>query len=162
MSSTAIIGLIIVAIIILPIWYLIHSLGSGKRKLEKELAALWKGGTLNITEHESWGNKVIGLDREGEIAAFAIFENPHSQVFIADLQQYSKCNMEKTALDTKGKENAMVISHVLIRFVGKEKGTPDVTFPLFGNPEGGTLSNELQIAEEWTEKFNVILRKYNK
>ncbi len=162
MSSTVIIGIIIVAVIVVPIWYLIYSQGSGKRKLEKELAAMGKGRDLNITEHESWGNKVIGLDREKEKAAFAIHKTPQSQVFITDLPQYARCFMEKNALDTKGKGNAIVISQVLIHFIGKDKGIPDVTFPLFVDSEDMTLSNELQIAEEWTEKFNVILRRHNK
>jgi len=162
MNSVTIIGIIIVAVIVVPIWYLIYSQGSGKRKLEKELAAMGKGSDLHITEHESWGDKVIGLDREGEKAAFAVHKNPHSEVFTADLRHYAKCYTEKNALETKGNGNTIVISSVMIHFVGKEKGTPDVTFPLFVDSEDMTLTNELQIAEEWTEKFNVILRKHNK
>lgn len=161
MDSTIIIGIIIIAIIIVPIWYLMHSQGAGKRKLEKELASLGEKDGIRISEHESWGNKVIGLDRENEKAAFLIQGNPQSRILMADLKKYTRCIVEKNMLDTGSKGNAIVFSSIFLRFLAKEKGAEDLLFPLFVDHEDMTLSNELQIAEEWSEKFKVILRRHN-
>jgi hypothetical protein len=160
MNSTIIVGIIIIAMIIVPIWYLIHSQSTGKRKLEKELAALGKNGEINISEHESWGNKVIGLDRENEKAAFFVQGSPKNKILLADLKKFTKCYVEKNLLNTNNMSNAFIYSSVQVRFSPREKSGEELVFPLFVDHEDMTLSNELQIAEAWSEKLNVIMRKH--
>lgn len=161
MSATAITGIVIIALIIVPIWYLIHSQGAGKRKMEKELATLGQKGEMSISEHEAWSNKVIGLDREHEKAAFFVQASPQSKILVADLKLFSRCQVERNLLETQPKGNAIVYSSIRIRFIPREKATTEVAFPLFTDTEDMTLSNELQLAEEWSEKFNIVMKKHN-
>lgn len=159
MDSTVIIGIVLALVIISPIWWLIRSQGAGKRKLEKEVIAQGNGFTLNISEHESWVNKVIGIDREAEKAAFAIFGTPSNQLFVADLKQFNRCYAEKKLLDTKLKGGMDTISDILIHFVPREKGAADVVFPIYSDATDTSLGNELHISEEWVDKFNGIIHR---
>ncbi len=138
-----------------------YTQGAGKRKLEKEMAALGQKDGIFISEHESWGNKVIGMDREHEKAAFLIEGNPQSKIVLADLKKYSKCYMEKNILDTQSKGNAIVVNSISLCFAPKEKSGEILFFPLYTDQEDMTLTNELQIAEEWSGKYNVIMRRHS-
>lgn len=159
MDSTLIIGIIIVLAIVSPIWWLIRSQSAGKRKLENEVAAQGNGFSLNITEHESWGSKVIGIDREGEKAAFAVFGNPSNQLYVADLKQFSRCYAEKKLLDTKVKGATDTFTDILIHFVPRDKGARDVIFPIYSDAVDTSLGNELHISEEWIDKINGIIHR---
>ncbi|HNZ69238.1 MAG: hypothetical protein WBK43_05865 [Prolixibacteraceae bacterium] len=159
MNSIVIIGIIITALIVGPIWWLIHTQGAGKRKLEKELAALGQKEGIEISEHQSWSNKVIGLDREHEKAAFLIQGNPQNKIILADLKKYTGCSVEKKLLENGSKENAILFSSIALCFTPREKSAPALVFPLYTDEEDMTLNNELHIAEEWSGKFNVIIRR---
>ncbi len=161
MDTTIIIGIIITAAIVVPIGWLIRSQGAGKRKLEKEIAALGDKSELNITEHESWNNKVIAIDRDGGKAFFAVFGNPSKQVQIAELKKFNRCYTVKNLLNSGSKYDNEVISNISIHFVPSEKGAQELVFPLYTDSVDLTLGNELQVAAEWVDKFNGVIRKLN-
>jgi len=159
MNATIITGIIITLLIVGPIWWLIRSQSAGKRKLQKEIASLGTGYDINITEHESWGNKVIGIDRDGDKAACVILSNPSNQVFIADLKKFGRCYVEKNLLNSGSKYDNDVISSINIHFVSREKETPDLIFPIYKESVDVALGNDLQIVEEWVDKFNGVIHK---
>ena len=157
MNSTTIIGIIILAAIVIPLWLLIRSQSLGKRKLQKEMAALGKGKDINISEHESWGNKIIGFDREGAKAAFADFHPVQKRVYIVDLKYYNRCYMEKRILPPASKKAQEVVNGIYLHFVPRDNGHPEEVFPLYNDETDSSLSNELKIGEEWADKFNVVI-----
>jgi hypothetical protein len=159
MNSTTIIGIILLLAIILPIWYLIRSQNAGKRKLEKEIRALGKGVDLNISEHESWGNKIIGIDREKAKVAFVNEKTADKEIRIMDLKMFSKCYVNKETIPPSTKKGSEVVSRVSLNFVPNEKGNPDEVITLFRDTVDLTLTNELHIAGEWADKLNVVIRK---
>jgi len=161
MNTTIIIGIIITAAIVVPIGWLIRAQGAGKRKLEKEIAALGNKSELNITEHESWNNKVIAIDRDGGKAFFAVFGNPSNQVQIAELKNFDRCYTVKNLLNSGSKYDNEVISNISIHFVPSGKGAQELVFPLYIDSVDLTLGNELQIAAEWVDKFNGAIRRLN-
>lgn len=77
------------------------------------------------------------------------------------MKNYSKCNVEKNLLNAGSKGNAIVYSSIVLRFVARSKSVEDLAFPLYTDHEDMTLSNELQIAGEWSEKLNGVMRKHN-
>jgi hypothetical protein len=161
MNSITLIGIIITAAIIVPIWLLIRSQSAGKRKLEKEIASLGKGYNIDITEHESWKNKVIGIDVENAKGAFAVLNVPESQVLIVDLKQYIRCFVDKELLNSGSKYDNNVISKISLQFVARAKNTGNLVFQIFVDSDDLDLGNELIVAQEWAEKFNNIIQKYS-
>jgi hypothetical protein len=159
MNSITIIGIIIIAFFITPIWVLARSQSLGKRKLQKVIASLGQGYEIKIAEHESWSNKVIGLDREGSKAAFAILNNPENKVYIADLKQYSYCGVVKNLLGSGSKYENDAISSINLQFLVRTKGTENLSFPLYSDSVDSNLGNELLIAKQWADKFNGVIHK---
>jgi len=162
MNSTLITGIIIILAIIVPIWLLMRSQTQGKRKLQKKLAILGKGNALNITESESFGNKVIGLDREGAKVAFSDFTDKEKEVYIADLKLFDHCFVDKKYLTTTYKKAGDVISGIDLNFVASSKGASGLVIPLYDDSRDQTLTNELQIAQEWADKITLIIRNLGK
>ncbi|HNX79438.1 MAG TPA: hypothetical protein PKJ24_06130 [Prolixibacteraceae bacterium] len=160
MNSITIIGIIITALIIVPIWYLIHTQGAGKRKLEKEISALGKGMNISISEHESFKNKVIGIDREGFKGALAVLTPGDHKLYIADLKQFNRCSVNKELLNSGSKYDNDVVNKITLRFTPKNKGTEEVTFPVYSEAEDKDLANELMVAQNWAEKFNLVIQKF--
>jgi hypothetical protein len=158
MNSTIIVGILLIVLIIAPIWWLIRSQGAGKRKLQKEIASLGKDHDINITEHELWSNKVIGIDRENDKAAYAILMTPSNQLFITDLRLFSRCYVEKNLLASDSK-NQDIISSINIHFVSREKEVQDTIWPIYIDSVDLTLGKELHIAGEWVDKFNAAIYK---
>jgi hypothetical protein len=161
MNSTVLIGILFAAIIIFPIWFLVLHQSAGKRKLEKEISALGKGHNIEISEHESFKNKVIGIDREGYKGAFAIFNELGNQVLVADLKQYSRCYVDRILLNSGSKYDNEVVSKISLQFVVKTKGIENLVFPVYTDTVDKDLANELMIAQEWADKFNGIIHKIN-
>ena len=161
MNSITIIGIIFTALIIIPIWLLIRSQNVGKRKLQKEINSLGKGYNIEITEYESWKNRVIGIDRENAKGALAIFKEPENQVFIADLKLYSRCFVDKELLNSGSKYDNNVISKINLQFVARAKDTGNLVFPIFVDSDDLNLGNELMIANKWADLFNLIIHKYS-
>ena len=158
MNSVTIIGIILAALIIVPIWFLIMHQNAGKRKLEKEIASLGKGLNISISEHESFKNKVIGLDRDGHKAALAVFNGSENRVYVADLKQYNRCTVTKDLLNSGSRYDNDVVSRVALQFIAREKGKENMTFPVYDEAEDKDLANELVVAQEWAEKFNMLIR----
>jgi len=159
MNSITIIGIVIVALIVIPIWYLIYSQGAGKRKLQKEIEALGKGLNISISEHESFKNKVIGLDREGQKGAFAVLNGTDNKVYIADLKLYTRCSVNKELLNSGSKYDNDVVSRISLHFSPKNKATVELVFPVYSEEEDSDLANELMVAQSWAEKFNMVIHK---
>jgi fumarate reductase subunit D len=64
MNSTLIIGIIIIAAIIVPLWYLMHKLGTGKRLLKKNsshpagtVISMLQSMNIGVTEYWDWTGK---------------------------------------------------------------------------------------------------------
>ncbi len=158
MNSIAVIGILIILAILFPIWLLMRSQSSGKRKLQKKMAMLGKGNAMDITECESWGTKVIGLDRQGAKVAYTDFRTSENAVHIADLNLFERCLAEKRYLENGSKKAGDVISSVYLRFASLSKNGSDLVFPLYEDSSDLTLTNELQIAQEWADKLSNIIR----
>jgi hypothetical protein len=159
MNSTTIIGIILLFAIILPVWILIRNQNAGKRKLEKEIKTLGKGEDLNISEHESWGNKIIGLDRDGAKVAFVDQRSSDKKIVVVDLKIVSRCYLNKETTPPATKKGSEIVNRISLNFVPNEKGNPEEVITLFLDTVDMTLTNELHIAGEWMDKINVIIRK---
>lgn len=159
MGSTTITGIIIIAVIILPIWYLIRTQSAGKRKLHKLLEESGKGSEFEATEHESWSGKIIGIDRDHGKVAYANLKDASNHIHLVDLALYNRCFSDKTQKNNGSKNGESALSGISLHFVAREKGTPDYIIPLYSDEIDNELTNEIQLAEEWADKINSSLKK---
>lgn len=115
---------------------------------------------MKVTEHESWSNKIIGIDQDNQKALFVVHDKMHSEIQIVDLKQIAACSIEKQVVTSEFDKTVQAVSSIRIRFRSREKSKPDQLFLLFDEECDMTLGSELRMAEIWSERFGNLLKKH--
>jgi hypothetical protein len=149
--GTTLIGAIISIICLLPFVLMAVS----RRKREKQLlqtlvdyANEYEG---NITQHETVGDIIIGLDEKSNTVFFYTKNKIAETKQYIRLADYKKCNVVSTTRDFN---NSKVIDTVELSFIPIEKTTPIEELSLFNTKYNLQLSGELQLAEKWAKLVN--------
>lgn len=162
MSITTIVGLLLLSGFIIPAFIVIQKQRVEKKKLEQFLKELEKDKKIRISEHETWKNKILGIDLNSHIAIFIIRDKIRNECHIIDLHGISGCSVEKTMVTSEVDSSIQAVDTIRLRFISRDKSLPDQLFSLFIEEEDQTLGAELRIAEAWALKFNASLRKLAK
>lgn len=159
MSVTTIVGLILLSAFVIPAFIVIQKQNKNKKLLEKFLQGLETEKNIKVTEHETWRNKVIGIDYPGQKALFVIRDKTRNEIQIIDLKHVSGCSVEKSVVTSEFDKSVQAVSAIRIRFRGRDKAHPDQVFTIFSEDIDMTLGAELRIAEAWVAKFSKGLRR---
>lgn len=158
MDTITIIGILVLAAFAIPVAIVMQKQNREKKKLVEMLAQLGQEYQINITEHEAWRNKLIGLDPKSGKAILIIKGADGNDVNIVDLHKFTKCEVEKFAIASETDSSLQAVSQVRIRFTPREKAQKDNHFILFNEESDHTLGVELRIGNDWVEKFNKLLK----
>ncbi len=158
MDTITIIGILVLAAFAIPVAIVMQKQNREKKKLVEMLAQLGQEYQINITEHEAWRNKLIGLDPKSGKALLIIKGTNGNDINIIDLHKFTKCEVEKFAIASETDSSLQAVSQVRIRFIPREKNQKDMHFILFNEESDHTLGVELRIGNDWVEKFSKILK----
>ena len=159
MSVTTIVGLILLSAFIIPAFIVIQKQKRDRKLLEKFLRSLETENNIKVTDHETWSNKIIGIDYANQKALFVIRDKTHNEIQIVDLKHVSGCSVEKSVVTSEFDKSVQAVSAIRIRFRGRDKAHPDQVFTIFSEDIDMTLGAELRIAEAWVAKFSKGLRR---
>jgi hypothetical protein len=162
MNITIIIGLLLLSGFLVPVWIVMQKQNKNKKKLEKLLSDIEVEKKIKITEHETWRDRVIGIDREHGIALFVLKNNEDYKVELVDLHNVSKCVAERSTISSGQGGSIQAVVAVRLRFVGRGKSQPDQIFTLFNEETDQTIGSEIMISEAWAERFNKLIRSMPK
>jgi hypothetical protein len=162
MNITIIVGIIMLSVFIVPVWIVMQRQKKNRKKLEAYLASLEREKNIKITEHETWSNKVIGLDSEHGNALFVTEGAGGKQVNLVDLHQVSRCIAERSTISSESKSSLQAVSAVRIRFVARNKAYSDKVFVLYNEDTDGTIGSEIRLADAWVERFNKLIKSMPK
>lgn len=162
MNITVIIGILMLSAFVVPVWILMQKQKKSRKKLEQYLISLERDKNLKISEHETWRDKVIGIDKDNGKAVFIIQNTDGNLVSIVDLTKISKCMSEHSSISADSKGSVQAVTGIRIRFVNREKGQPDQVFELYNEERDQTVGAELRTAEAWVQKFRTILKNSTK
>ncbi len=158
MDINYIVGIIILAAFVVPVALYTIRQNNKKKALESCLSGIGKDYDIRIFDHQSWGNKIIGLDTAARKAVLITRENQgENLVELVDLSQISKCMVEKSTVASENGGSVDAVREVRIRFVPREKTKKDQLFVIFNDEGGQDLGPELGIATEWTDKFSRLV-----
>lgn len=158
MSTTAAIGIVMLLVFIIPVFIVMQKQKSSKKKLEIQLANIEKENNLKISDHESWNNKVIGIDNSKKVALFVIRNQNNSDVKIVNLHEITKTAPERSIISPEDGSNIQEVSAVRIRFACKDKNKSDSVFTLFDETSDHTINDEIYLANIWSERFNQAIK----
>jgi hypothetical protein len=130
-------------------------MGVSRRKREKQLLQTLvdyaKQNEGNITQHETVGDIIIGLDEKNNTVFFySKNKNAETKQHIR-LSDYKKCSVVSTTRDFN---SSKVIDTVELSFTPIEKSKPIEELLLFNTKYNLQLSGELQLAEKWAKLVN--------
>jgi hypothetical protein len=158
MSITTIVGLLLLSGFVIPALIVILKQRTEKKKLEQFLSEFEKRENIQITEHETWRNKIIGMDAHSRKAIFIVRDKEHNDNLIIDLGNFSGCSVVRSIITSETDKNIQAVSAVRIRFASRDKAHPDQLMTLYNEEADQTLASELRTAENWSQIFNKIIR----
>lgn len=149
--STTIIGLILLALFVLPVFYAVKkSSASNKEILARFRAEAAKHG-MNLSKLDQWNNAVIGVDLTSRKLLYLKADEKHPKVILVDLTQVKKCETSEVSRLKKssngGKEK--VIESIHLAFTFPDPKISDVKLEIYDASHDLGLDGEIQLAEKW-------------
>lgn len=158
-SGTAITGLVLVAISVVPIIILNgkrNKKGRGMLQLMKKVA---NENNCKITEHEFCGDYSIGMDKTNGYVFFVKESKENAGVQYINLAQVKTCKIDNTGrIVTYNKQNNKIVERLNLNFLPKEKGKAIVGWEFYNAEENPQINGELQSIEKWQNTINNYLK----
>lgn len=157
-TGSLIIGLIILAITLLPFALLRINRIKRENKLLKELEQLAQSQHGQIDEHEICGNFIIGID---QLHKKVFFQMKNQSDFVQQFVDLTTCkaskviNTSKTSVNPNGAHT--YIEKIEILFLPLSQHEKEIQFELYNIKFTPQLSGELQAAENWSKKINQLI-----
>ena len=145
MNVTLIVGIILIAFIVIPVFLLNKNKAKRNAAIKQQLAEISKGSTL--TNQESWNGYVIAIDENKKICYYVRQERNECFTQIINLADYLTCRVvASSAMGSTGTS----IEMVELVFSPKNANGENKTLVFFNaETDGYTLNGELQSAERW-------------
>jgi hypothetical protein len=144
---------------VIPAFIVIQKQKRDRKLLEKFLHSLETENNIKVTDHETWSNKILGIDYANQKALFVIRDKTNNEIQIIDLKHVSACTVEKSVVTSEFDKSVQAVSAIRLRFRGRDKAHPDQVFTVYTEDIDMTLGAELRIAEAWAAKFSKGLRR---
>lgn len=154
-SSTIIIGLVCLAIIILPILYFQRNQKNKASKLFNEFSNLAGQQQLNISQYDFWDPfYAIGLDSDKMKLFYTKRRESVVQETVIDLLEVGQYRVSNTNRDTNGSK---VIDYIELTFTYRNSKHPEKSLEFYNREENLILGGELRLAEKWKTIINTSL-----
>lgn len=159
--GTIIIGIVFLAVFILPFYFLGRNKKSGAKGLTQAFSQAAAKAGLNIPNPECWSNTYcIGIDPQAGKMLYLKVKNGASQETVIDLGEIEKCrvaNHTKTAVahNTASK----VVDKIELVFTPFAAHHNEKALEFYSLAESLTIGNELKLAEKWKQLAEQQLKK---
>lgn len=159
--QTTIIGLMSLALGLVPVLYLQGKSKKERKALFTSFTALTKGHDLTITMFDTWGpNYVIGLDQEKCKLFYCKMDDSEAKGEVIDLLNVRQCAVQSDSRDINGNKVFDRIELIITHLSSTKPSTTSLMFYL--KEESLNLSDELVLAEKWKGIVNsIVLNKGN-
>lgn len=154
--TSAIIGLISLALFIVPILYIQGKQKKGTKKLLDDYARLAEKHRLTISKSDSWNNCfVIGLDKAQSKLLYLKKQKEKEHVVLINLPDVETCTVTNLHRDVN---NNRVIDFIGLRFKLRGPKQAEQALEFYNKDESMYLSDELLLCEKWSAIVNANLQ----
>lgn len=154
-SSSIIIGLVILALVILPFIYFSTRNKNKENKNVKEFIQTGLKYGLEFSETEQWGNCLLGLDPVKRKILFRQFSGDQFTETVFDLNEVKSCSLLVNNLQSAGTSQAP--DKIELVFQPKNKKAVE-NLQLYNSETDHVVYTQLEIGEKWTKLINESLR----
>lgn len=153
--SIIIIGMLVIAMFILP--FLLVGIGknNGQKQLKRALYKVASDNNSTLSKVEFMSSSAIGIDENTNDLFFVQTYNGVETFKHLKLSKFKSCKINKYGREVKDREdNHTAIDRIDLELIPVEKGKSSTILEVF-NAEGSVLySNELAIVEIWQQIIN--------
>lgn len=157
--GTALIGLILTALCVIPIILIARGNKKSQNKLEQSLTSLAAKSNCKIAKKEYCGELIIGIDDNANhffyVKQFKDKETTH-HVNLAEMQQCKVINTGKTM--SHKNQNVKVIDKLELFFTPTDKNKPGVSLEFYNADDEIQMTGELILIEKWAKELNQKLK----
>jgi hypothetical protein len=153
--STIIIGILVVALFILPFFLMGISGNKDKKQLREALCKIAEENKSNLSLTEYWTDSAMGLDENTNHLFFVHTFNGKETLKHLNLKEYKFCkvnNFSRNIKDSNGDHRA--IDKLEIELTPLEKGKRIELLEIFNSDGSKFHTYELAVAEKWTTIIN--------
>jgi hypothetical protein len=154
--SIVIIGLVLIAIYMVPAVILARLGLKSKKRLIKELIELAEQSNCHLSEHNYWNNTAIGIDQEHPNLFYINKTTNNERTIRINLSEVQTCQIvRKSKNPGKKSHSSSAIEKLGLVFTFIEKNKPDLFLEFFNTDFDDSISNEyLEQAEKWSGIVN--------
>lgn len=153
--GTIIMGIILIAIVVVPMVLLGRKGKKTKHKLLDLLTIFANQKNCQITEHEACGDFVIGLDNRNNFVFFIKVTGEDYETNSVNIAETKNCksNIVSRTVSFNGR-NDKVIERLSLSFIPKSNIIPAVELEFYNAEKSTQLVGELQALEKWQKIIN--------
>lgn len=151
-----IIGLISLALFIVPIMLIQRKQRQQKKKFLENFMNLAEQKQLKITEYDFWNHCfAIGIDKGQNKLFYLKKQNEGEQTALINLSEVAACRVINMNREVNGDR---VIDFIELRFTFRNPGIPEQALEFYNKEKSLSLNEELLIAEKWKAIANTSLQ----
>ncbi len=148
--STTLIGLVMLALFVVPIWYAVQKESTENKYFLKTFMEEARKESLNITAYDRLHHALIGVDRTAQKVLFAEINDEQITTRVVNLDGLKSCavfEVSSTKKTKHGKEK--VIGGIDLQFVYFDPKRADVFVRFYDGQNDLAPDGEMQLAEKW-------------
>ena len=157
--STAIIGLIIIGVCIIPFIILKIKNNNSRNTSISNLSSIAASYNARIDKADIGSDFVIGTDTNQKKIFFEKSINGDKQALIVDLLNITHAEVSKqTKIMPTGKENRVIVTDIGINLFPMKKGEDIIYINFYNLDRNNFVRNELELATTWNERINAMIK----
>ncbi|MCB0451060.1 MAG: hypothetical protein KDC97_13165 [Confluentibacter sp.] len=143
--GTAIIGIICVAVCAMPFVLTNRSRKKRERQLLESIKELAKQQNCKMTQHETCGNYIIGIDETKNFLFFQSNTQEETKQQIVDLSIIANCNISRKNLKNQ------TVERLDLELTPTDKNKPKIVLEFYNVDLSYQSSGELESIEKWNK-----------
>lgn len=157
-SGTIIIGVLMLAIFIVPFVLSNKSRKNKENLLKKMLFSLAEKENSDITEFNQWDNTAIGISTTSK-KIFFYRKLEYSEVNLSvDFQLIQNCKIVNISRMIKSNnENYKIVDRLELNISTYIKNKQDIILEFYNSDIDAQMNDELLLIEEWNKKINSLI-----
>lgn len=147
-TGTLVVGAVLTALCIGPFLFLILSGKANSRKIIKLFDIQSSMRELNISEHDSWKNKAIGIDPSKKELLFVQSKKGEVKTVVVKLNDYISCQTNEHYRNTEDSSES-IISRITLDFSPAKNKASNLSLEIFDLKTDMDLEAEQVLMKKW-------------
>jgi len=148
---SVIIGLVFIALFILPIWYFQRSQNKAGSYLSGLFKKVASDSELSISQFDEWCNIYsIGFDEKHNKLLYLKHSSSGDQKQLIDLSTIAKCSIEKKIRNvSNGKHQSREVDNIKLVLIRQDAAHTQLALEFYDKAVSALLNGELTLVEKW-------------